>query len=570
MANQLKMAHIDSIRALRQRNWSIRRIAKELGLHRDTVARHVQLLGHPPKPARAPLGSDDALTIGSESKQATPEGGAQPAKQATQEGGASRAKQATLAEAPFGSDGPSACPPPEPPPEPPPNRSAQQQASLCEPWRQVIVDNLNAGLTAQRIYQDLVNAHGFRGKYHSVRRFVRRLGQQQPLPFRRLECAAGEEAQVDFGSGIPIRGPDGRRRRTHVFRIVLSHSRKGYSEVVYRQTTEEFLRCLENAFAHFGGVPKVLVLDNLKAAVEKADWYDPELNPKLRSFADHYGLAILPTRPRTPRHKGKIESGIGYVKSNALRGHVFASLEEQNQHLLTWETTVADLRIHGTIRQQVGQVFTTVERPALLPLPVERFPFFHEGQRQVHRDGHVEVAKAYYTVPPEYLSRTVWVRWDVRLVRIFNTRFEQIAVHLRREPGRFSTQPEHIAAGKISGVERGTVWLLSQVERVGPQTRRWAEGMIGARGIEGVRVLQGLLSLAKQHPRAALEKACELAASHGSYRLRTLRALLKREGPKQEQFAFMAEHPIIRSLADYGQLVQDAFRNGPRIQQAPR
>jgi hypothetical protein len=125
---------------------------------------------------------------------------------------------------------------------------------------------------------------------------------------------------------------------------------------------------------------------------------------------------------------------------------------------------------------------------------------------------------------------------------------------------RTETQREHLAAEKISGVERGAVWLLGQVRRLGPQSSRWAEGVIQAQGIEGIRVLQGLLSLAKQHPCAALEKACELAASHGSYRLRTLRGLLKRAGSKQEQFAFMAEHPIIRDLADYGRLVQDAFR----------
>ena len=153
---------------------------------------------------------------------------------------------------------------------------------------------------------------------------------------------------------------------------------------------------------------------------------------------------------------------MGYVKDNALKGHVFASLEEENRHLLDWETTVADQRIHGTIRQQVGKLFAEVERPALQPLPVERFPFFHEGQRTVHRDGHVEVAKAYYSVPPEYLGRTVWVRWDTRLVRIFNERWEQIAVHVKHEPGRFSTQRAHLAAEKISAVERGADWLLSR------------------------------------------------------------------------------------------------------------
>ncbi len=107
---------------------------------------------------------------------------------------------------------------------------------------------------------------------------------------------------------------------------MLSHSRKGYAEAVHRQTTDDFLRCLENAFAHFGGVPRTLVIDNLRAAVKRADWFDPELCPKVRSFAEHYGIAILPTKPYTPRHKGKIERGIGYVKGNALKGRTFASL----------------------------------------------------------------------------------------------------------------------------------------------------------------------------------------------------------------------------------------------------
>ena len=94
-----------------------------------------------------------------------------------------------------------------------------------------------------------------------------RLQRTSSLPFRRMECVAGEEAQIDFGTGAWIELPEGKRRRSHVFRIVLSHSRKGYSEAVYRQTTEDFIRCIENAFWHFGGVPKVLVIDNLKAAV---------------------------------------------------------------------------------------------------------------------------------------------------------------------------------------------------------------------------------------------------------------------------------------------------------------
>ncbi len=200
-----------------------------------------------------------------------------------------------------------------------PNRAKAPPGSrsLCEPFREVILAKLEQGLSAQRIFQDLVTEHGFDGKYHSVRRFVAKLSQSTPLPFRRIEVAPGEEAQIDFGTGAPIVDDDGRRRRTHVLRVVLSHSRKAYSEAVYRQTTDNLIHCLENAFWHFGGVPKTLVPDNLKAAVLKADWYDPDLNPKLRSFCEHYGTVLLPTKPRTPRHKGKVERGVDYVQENA-------------------------------------------------------------------------------------------------------------------------------------------------------------------------------------------------------------------------------------------------------------
>ncbi len=105
---------------------------------------------------------------------------------------------------------------------------------------------------------------------------------------------------------------------THVFRIVLSYSREAYSEVVRRQTTEEFISCIEGAFWHFRGVPKTLVIDNLKAAVTKADWFDPDLNQKIQALCGQYGTVILPTRPYTPCHRGQIEAGVKNVQSNAL------------------------------------------------------------------------------------------------------------------------------------------------------------------------------------------------------------------------------------------------------------
>ncbi|MBU0718793.1 MAG: DDE-type integrase/transposase/recombinase, partial [Planctomycetes bacterium] len=323
--------------------------------------------------------------------------------------------------------------------------------------------------------------------------------------------------------------------------------------------TEDFIRALENAFHHFGGVPKTLIPDNLKAAVIKADWFDPDLNPKIEEFCRHYGTVVLPAKPRMARHKGKVEAGVKFVQSNALKGRTFASLADQNRFLLDWEASVADTRIHGTTRKQVGKVFQDVERAALLPLPVDRFPFFHEAKRSVHRDGHVAVDKAYYSVPPEYLAREVWARWDSRMVRIFDLRMHQIAVHLTHQSGKFSTLPQHIAKEKISGVERGAAYLMNKASLIGSNATRWAESMLQERGIQGVRVLQGLLSLASRHGDKDVEQACEIAQSHGAYRLRVIRELIKRRGNKQEQFEFMDDHPIIRSLDDYEQFVQTAF-----------
>ncbi len=538
MANRLSVAKFHSILTLHERGWSRRRIARELGIHRETVGEHVRRArASVSKPAKAPTGSDGAAPPVAAGGEAC--GGACGRPPGRMEG------EAHPAVGPL-----------------------RRSPSGCEPYRDQILAKLEQGLSAVRIHQDLVADAGEEApSYYSVRRFVQRISGGRALPFRRMECAPGVEAQVDFGTGAPVvpqaDGPRGRRRRTHVLRIVLSHSRKGYSEAVFRQTTDEFLRCLENALWHFGGVPQTLVLDNLRAAVTKADWFDPELNPKVQSFCAHYGITALPTKPRMPRHKGKTERGIAYVQDNGLKGHTFTSLQAQNAHLHQWEASVADTRIHGTTRRQVKQVFDEVERPALQPLPSERFPFFQESQRSVHRDGHVEVARAYYSVPPEYLGRRLWVRWDAHLVRIFDARMQPIAVHARQEEGRFSTHDSHLHAAKINRVERGAAWMLDRVGRIGAPTRRWAEAMLQHRGIEGVRVLQGLLSLGNRHSPQQIDKACEVALSHQAWRLRTIRELIRRHGAitaGQESFpAFLDEHPIIRSLSDYGQFVHEAF-----------
>jgi transposase len=537
MANRLKMTTVQVLLALHDQGWSGRRIARELGIDRETVARYLAQ-ARAAKPAISLTGSEVEnvskpviVHTGSDwpagAKPAIPLTGSEP----------------LLAGVPLLAVGEVGAP-------------VLGRNSECAAHREVIQAKLDQGLSAQRIWQDLRTEHGFTHSYYSVQRFVRKLTPVQELPFRRLETAAGAEAQVDFGSGARLVGVDGKRRCTHVLRIVLSHSRKAYSEAIPRQTTDAFLTALENALHYFGGVPKTLVIDNLKAAVTKADWFDPELNPKVIAFCEHYATVMLPTKPYTPRHKGKVESSVKYVKNNALKGRTFASLEDQNRFLLEWERTVADTRIHGTTRRQVGAVFSKIEKQALAPLPAERFPNFREAQRTVHRDGHVEIDRAYYSVPPEYLSHTVWARWDGRLVRIFNQRFELIATHAKRFlPGGFSTQDVHLHSAKISRVELGAQQLLARASLLGEHVGAWAKALLQERGVTGVRPLLGLLGLAKKYSTTVLESACAAAHRHGAYRLRNVRQLAQRHHEQQAVAPLLDEHPLIRPLAEYSQLV---------------
>lgn len=324
MSNVLKVSHQEAIRSLHQKGWSQRRIARELGIHRRTVRRYVEeeskctSISTPGSSDESSAKCTGISTPGSE--------------------GVLGGAPAVLTADHWG------------------------RKSRCEPFEAAIDSKMKAGLSAQRIYQDLIEEKAFLGSYQSVKRFVRRLKAGQPERVWRLECQPGEEMQVDFCLGAPIEGDDGKTRRSWVLRAVLSYSRKGYSEAVMRQDTESFLRCLENALRHFGGVPLLLNLDNFKAAVLKADWFDPEINPKLAEFCRHYHLHVMPCRPQMPQHKGKVERAVSYVRGNALKGRRFRSLAEENAFLSRWEETVADKRIHGTTCKQVAARFAE-ERP---------------------------------------------------------------------------------------------------------------------------------------------------------------------------------------------------------------
>ena len=230
----------------------------------------------------------------------------------------------------------------------------------------------------------------------------------------------------------------------------------------------------------------------------------------------------------------------------------------QNLFLADWESGVADTRIHGTTRQQVGKVFNEVERPKLLPLPAGLFPVFEEAPRTVHRDGYIELQRAYYSVPPEYVGRQVWVRWESRLVRVFNQRREVIAVHALAEPGKFTTDPNHLHSPYRRVIQQSLDHLLDRARLIGAHTGSWAEAMVQQRGPIGTRVLHGLLALAAKASGQRFGKAAQKALHHGAWRLRDLRTLLEQAGPSP-QLDFLETHPLIRNLDTYRDCVPDCF-----------
>ncbi len=310
MSNVLKVSHQETIRSLHEKGWSDRRIARELGINRRTVNRYWAKCTIPPP------GSADE-----------------------------EEPKCTIV----------------------PTGKSIGRRSQCDPFTQAINEKVEAGLSGQRIYQDLVEESGFTGSYDAVKRFVGKLRRTQPARVWRMESQPGEEMQVDFGLGAPIEdGPGGKSRRSWVFRAVLSCSRKGYSEAVLRQDTETFLRVLENAVRSFGGVPLMLNLDNLKAAVLKADWFDPEINPKLADFCRHYGMHVVPCRPWTPQHKGKVERGVvvGWVNVDALQ--LACVIREQGFECHQVVSLHDEIAVPRLAAGEFGHVFEQMKRHLLV------------------------------------------------------------------------------------------------------------------------------------------------------------------------------------------------------------
>ncbi len=536
MANVLSEHKRQQVIALGRLGWPLRRIETTIGVRRETASAYLKAAGvtvpprrwgHPAKPAKA-VSTDPT--------------GANPAKGAA-----------------VSTDSPAAAPGSVDGPAPPPAPGRAPSASACEPYHEVIEQALGQGRNAMAIYQDLVTDHSFRAKYASVRRFVGRLrATQPPVAHPVIETAPGDEAQVDYGDGPMVRDPaTGKYRRSRLFVLLLGHSRKAVRLLTLRSSARIWAQLHEAAFRRLGGAPRLVVLDNLREGVLRADWYDPVLNPLYRDVLAHYGVTALPCRVGDPDRKGKVESGVGHAQRTPLKGLRFETLDEAQAYLDRWESTWADTRIHGTTKRQVAAMFAE-ERPTLQALPLEPFRYYQYGERTVHLDGHVEVERAYYSVPPGHIGTTLHVQWDEHCVRLLDPRTHTLLrEHRRQRPGAYRTAD----ADRPPHTPPSTVQLLLRSERVGPHIGGLCTQIYRRDGEGGVRRILGVLALARTHGAPAVDAACAAACDLGVPTYRFVRRYLEHRPPGQ--LLLRQIDPLIRELTQYRDLIAQRTKETP-------
>ena len=408
-----------------------------------------------------------------------------------------------------------------PVPQPP------RTASSVEPYREIVQRLLDQRVEMTAIYQRLHNDHGYTGSYSSVRRYVHRLRPSAPEAVVRVHTAPGEEAQVDFGSAGKLYDPgSGRARTAYVFVATLCYSRHQYAELVWDQKVPTWIGLHRRAFESWDGVPQRVVPDNLKAAVAKVLVHDPVLGEAYRRMAQHYSFVISPTRPRTPWHKGKVESGVHYVKRNFMAGQEFLDIHVANQRLKTWVREQAGTREHGTTHQPPWRLFHEHERAALLPLPGDPFTLREIKVVKVHPDCHVTIDKSYYSVPYAYVGHTLDAYVGERIVEIYRGS-DLVATHERsQEPGTWHTRLEHYPEHKAEYLQRTPAYCRQVAARLGPATSQVVETLLAKRPLYCLRSVQAILRLEETVGAQRLEAACARALHFGDARYRRIKDIL--------------------------------------------
>jgi len=374
-------------------------------------------------------------------------------------------------------------------------------------------------------------------------------------PVMRQSHKAGEKMFVDFaGVKVPVVDPEtGEIRKVPVFVAVLGASSYTYAEATEREDQESFINAHVRAFEFFGGVPEVVVPDNLKAGVKNPLYYEPDINPTYQEMAAHYRVTVIPARVRRPRDKAKVEVGVQVVERwilAALRDRTFFSVGEVNAAIRELLEKLNQRRFQklDTSRKEL---FENLERPALRPLPERPYQFALWKRAKVNLDYHIEVEGHYYSVPYQLIGKTVEVRISQGQVEIFY-RGRRVAAHLRsRKKGSHSTCEAHMPE-KHKFYRKSPRDLEKEAELIGAQVARLARAIMESKRhpVQGYRAIMGIIRLARVWSKERVDAACARALAIGAYNYRSVRSILekgldqvplKTEGP-----SLSLEHENIR------------------------
>lgn len=385
---------------------------------------------------------------------------------------------------------------------------------LLEAHHEQLIEWIEGGLTAVRMQEELLR-EGIKVGYSTVKNYVTKIKGAGRI-FIRMHSDPGEEAQVDFGYVGYTLDPQGKRKKTWVFNMRLSYSRLDYYELVYDQRVETFITCHVHAFRYFNGVPKTIKIDNLKAAILEANFYEPVYQQLYQQFAHHYGFQSIPCRIYQPNDKGKVESGIKYVKVNFFLGRRFSAYAEMVQQFKRWQEK-ANQRLHGTTKKIPQVLFETREKEALLRLPLEEFPLAKVGTRKVYHDCHVYIEHNYYSVPYEYVGKQVDIMQSNSLVKIaFNQKV--IAIHTElKGRGEFSTQTSHYPPYKCLSSTEYQEKYQAKMAQIGQFAEQLFFGFLAHKKNSWGRPVQGILALTKNYSSDIVNRSCQRALAYGAY-----------------------------------------------------
>jgi transposase len=388
------------------------------------------------------------------------------------------------------------------------------------------------GLRLTKVHE-LLRREGVDVPYSSLHRFAVKhcgFGARGRVTVRMAECEPGELAEVDFGRlGLVPHPESGRRRTLWAMPVVLGYSRHEYVHVTHSQQVPDLIGGLEDAWAFFGGVPSRLVIDNLAAAVTKADRYDPIFQRSFEEYAAYRGFIIDPAPPRMPTGKPVVERNVPYVRESFFRGEDWRDARHVQEYAIVWCLKTAGMRIHGTTRKRPLAVFENEERAKLVPLTRERFDPPTWARCTVHPDHHISFGKALYSVPTRHIGESVWVRADSKLVRVYS-RGELVKTHEKQPPGGRSTDHDDYPKDLTSYTLRDPQRLIRQAKDLGPESGRFMEQLLAGE-LPWAKLRQGqkLLRLADRYGTRRLESACRRALAFELLNVKRVESIVRQD-----------------------------------------